>query len=101
MFHWTSATIESALHMPVHRCVCLCLCTSHGNSQAMYHNASANREKPIISYVHLLPATETKDQMEGRLLLDVVVAQSTAVLQLLTSKDQSLLVRWDSLLVLD
>ena len=34
-------------------------------------------------------------------LLNVVVGKSTAVLKLLSSKDQALLVRWDSLLVLD
>jgi len=39
--------------------------------------------------------------MESALLLDVVVTQSTAILQLLTSKNQSLLVRWDTLLILD
>jgi len=50
---------------------------------------------------YLLTTTKTKDQVESRLLLDVVVAQSTAILQLLTSKDQSLLVRWDTLLILD
>ena len=39
--------------------------------------------------------------MEGRLLLDVVVGEGAAVLKLLSSEDQALLVRWDSLLVLD
>lgn len=39
--------------------------------------------------------------MEGALLLDVVVGKSTAVLELLASKDQALLVRRDALLVLD
>lgn len=39
--------------------------------------------------------------MEGRLLLDVVVGKGTAVLKLLSSEDQTLLVRGDSLLVLD
>ena len=39
--------------------------------------------------------------MEGRLLLDVVVRKGSAVLELLTSKDESLLVRGDALLVLD
>ena len=34
-------------------------------------------------------------------LLDVVVGQSAAILELLASKDQSLLVRGDALLVLD
>ena len=39
--------------------------------------------------------------MKGRLLLDVVVRKSSAVLELLTSEDESLLVWWDTLLVLD
>ena len=39
--------------------------------------------------------------MQSRLLLDVVVGQSPSVLELLPCKDQSLLVRRDSLLVLD
>ena len=39
--------------------------------------------------------------MEGRLLLDVVVAQRAAVLELFTREDEALLVRRDALLVLD
>ena len=39
--------------------------------------------------------------MEGALLLDVVVAEGSVVLELLSSEDESLLVWWDSLLVLD
>ena len=39
--------------------------------------------------------------MEGGLLLDVVVRQGAAVLQLLAGEDQTLLIRWDDLLVLD
>ena len=34
-------------------------------------------------------------------LLDVVIAECAAVLQLLAGEDQTLLVRWDALLVLD
>ena len=34
--------------------------------------------------------------MCGRTLLDVVVCKSAAILQLLASKDQALLVRWDT-----
>ena len=48
----------------------------------------------------LHPTTKPKDEVEGRFLLDVVVRESTAILQLLPSEDQPLLVRWDSLLVL-
>lgn len=39
--------------------------------------------------------------MEGGLLLDVVVGQGAAILQLLASEDQTLLIRGDALLVLD
>ena len=39
--------------------------------------------------------------MEGGLLLDVVVRKSAAVLKLLSSEDQSLLIGRDALLVLD
>jgi len=39
--------------------------------------------------------------MEGRLLLDVVIGESTAILQLLAGEDKTLLVRRDSLLILD
>jgi len=34
-------------------------------------------------------------------LLDVVVRESTSILELLASKDQTLLIRWDTLLVLN
>ena len=39
--------------------------------------------------------------MKSGLLLDVVVGKSAAILELLAGEDQALLVRWDSLLVLD
>jgi len=39
--------------------------------------------------------------VKGRLLLDVVVRKGSAILELLSGKDKSLLVWWDSLLVLD
>jgi hypothetical protein len=45
--------------------------------------------------------TETKDEVEGRLFLDVVVRKCASVLQLLAGEDETLLVRWDTLLVLD
>merc|ERR1712223_2134979 len=46
-------------------------------------------------------SSQPQDQMEGRLFLDIVIGQSPAVLELLASADQPLLVRGDSLLVLD
>ena len=48
--------------------------------------------------LHTSPQSE--DQVKGRLLLDVVIGQRPAVLQLLTGEDQPLLVWGDSLLVL-
>lgn len=39
--------------------------------------------------------------MKGRLLLDVVVREGAAVLKLLSGEDQTLLIRGDSLLVLN
>jgi hypothetical protein len=39
--------------------------------------------------------------MERRFLLDVVIAKGSTVFELFTGKDQSLLVWWDTLLVLN
>lgn len=39
--------------------------------------------------------------MESRFLLDVVIRQGTTVFELLASKDETLLVWWDPLLVLN
>ena len=39
--------------------------------------------------------------MKRRLLLDIVVGQGAAILELLAGEDEALLVWWDSLLVLD
>merc|ERR1712114_99608 len=44
-------------------------------------------------------STESEDEMESGLFLDVVVRESPAVLQLFASEDQTLLVWGDSLLV--
>ena len=44
---------------------------------------------------------QAENQVQGRLLLDVVVGESTAILQLLAGEDKTLLVRRDALLVLD
>lgn len=45
--------------------------------------------------------TKAEDQMEGRLLLDVVIAEGAAVVELLTGEDKTLLVRRNALLVRD
>ena len=39
--------------------------------------------------------------MKGRLLLNIVIGEGTAVLELLTGEDQTLLIRGNTLLVLD
>ena len=46
-------------------------------------------------------AAEAKHEVEGRLLLDVVIREGAAVLELLAREDEALLVRRDALLVLD
>ncbi len=45
--------------------------------------------------------TKPQNQMEGRFFLDIVVSKSAAILELLSSKDQSLLVRRNTFLILD
>ena len=50
---------------------------------------------------HFVIGTKGLTKVEGGLLLDVVVGQRSAVLELLASEDQALLVRRNALLVLD
>ena len=50
---------------------------------------------------HASCLAQTKHQVEGGLLLDVVVSERATVLQLLAGEDQTLLVRRDALLVLE
>merc|ERR1711955_166722 len=46
-------------------------------------------------------SSQSKNQMQGTFLLDVVIRKSSSVLKLLSSEDQSLLVWWNAFLVLD
>jgi len=46
-------------------------------------------------------SSEAEHQVESGFLLDVVVRKGSAVLELLSSEDESLLVWWDAFLVLD
>merc|ERR1711957_102344 len=46
-------------------------------------------------------SSETEDQMKSGFLLDVIIAQGTSVFQLLSSKDETLLIRRNSFLILD
>ena len=50
---------------------------------------------------NLHAATETQDQMECRLLLNIVVRKGLTILELLAREDQALLIRRDALLVLN
>ena len=50
---------------------------------------------------NLHTTTEAEDKVKGALLLNVVVAQSATILELLACKDKALLVRRDALLVLN
>ena len=45
--------------------------------------------------------SESQDEMESGLLLNVVIGKSSAIFQLLSGEDESLLIGWDSFLVLD
>merc|ERR1712151_558411 len=49
----------------------------------------------------LQTSTKTKNEMKSRLLLDVIIRKSATIFQLLSYKDQTLLIWWDTLLVLD
>merc|ERR1719373_1005591 len=55
--------------------------------------------KSLDKDLHSSP--ETENQMKSGLLLDVVVRKSSSIFKLLSSKDQPLLIWWDSLFVLD
>merc|ERR1712137_431317 len=57
--------------------------------------------KGLDEDLHTRSTTQTKHQMKGGLLLDVVVGQGAAIFQLLTSENQSLLIRRDTFLVLN
>ena len=49
----------------------------------------------------LRAATQAEDEVQGRLLLDIIVAERPPIFELLARKDQALLVRGNALLVLD
>jgi hypothetical protein len=53
-----------------------------------HHNERFTISDVVCLLLALLgTTTETKDQMKGRFLLNVIVAQSTTILELLASKD--------------
>merc|ERR1719222_268860 len=52
-------------------------------------------------YKDLHTSSQSQHKMEGGLLLDVVIGQSSTILQLFTSEDQSLLIWGNTFLILD
>ena len=61
----------------------------------LHDNPDETSEQPSVT------ATQTKDQVKGGLLLNVVVREGTSILELLSSEDKTLLIRGDSLLILN
>merc|ERR1719479_454884 len=55
----------------------------------------------ILLLTFLSTTTETKHQVQGGFFLDVVVRKCAAIFQLLSGKDQTLLIWRNSLLILD
>ena len=71
------------------------------NENVISPTTAAIRKQQIQSRLKLHASTKAKHQVQGRLLLDIVITQCAAVLQLLARKDEALLVRWNSLFVLN
>jgi len=46
-------------------------------------------------------SAQTQDEMQGRLLLNIVITKSSPILELLSGENKTLLIRRNSLLVLD
>ncbi len=63
--------------------------------------AATARALGLVRVVNTHASAQAQHQVESALLLNVVVGESAAILQLLTSEDEALLVRGDALLVLD
>jgi len=45
--------------------------------------------------------TKSEYQMQGRFLLDVIIRKGSSIFELFTGKDETLLIWWDTFLVLD
>ena len=50
----------------------------------------------VLLLTFFASSPQAKDEVKGRLLLDVVVRESTTIFQLLPGKNQTLLIRWDA-----
>ena len=90
----------------------MCYLGSLGPGQLLSQLAipGAERSDLLVSVHHLLQVgleslgdgvgAEVKQQVETALILDFAVGESSLILELLTSKDQSLPDKWNSFLVL-
>ena len=67
--------------------------------RALHLKGNGLTRKSLNENLHSSP--ETKDKVKGRLLLNVIVSKGPTILKLLPSEDQPLLVRGNTLLVLD
>ena len=72
-----------------------------GSNPSAMNRKTTTQDREGQSTSSLEATTETEHKVEGALLLNVVVRKSTAVLELLASEDETLLVRGDTLLVLN
>src|SRR5258705_7285481 len=54
---------------------------------------SENSTSRVCLYENLHSATETEDEMERQLLLDVIIRKGAVIIQLLACEDKSLLIR--------
>ncbi len=64
-------------------------------------DGDAQRKGERTVSLSLLATTKAEHKVEGALLLDVVISKGVTVLELLAGKDKTLLIRGDTLLVLD
>ena len=64
-------------------------------------NIALVRAKTTAALTTLAATSQAQHQVQSALLLNVVVGEGSSVLKLLSGKDKTLLVRWDTLLVLD
>jgi len=74
--------------------------------ESLKGNSLAHALHPLGLSVNLLfpllsSSAKTKDKVKGGLLLDVVIREGAAIFKLLTSEDETLLIRGNSFLVLD
>ena len=63
--------------------------------------ALSNADSALLAGSALASPTQAQHEVEGRLLLYIIVSKSATILQLLACKDETLLIGRDALLVLD